>query len=162
MAGISAVTGDFDSALGEESVTLEELQCLDEPYWTTVAVLTAGLVETGMGRHADALSHLRKARALGGRFDNPGLSAWSQVQPGVLALVRGHPEKARTLLDEGLELSLETHSTRNLTLCLSAFARLAFVDGDGDRAALLARAAEGLRQRVGLRAWPLQRQGRPR
>jgi hypothetical protein len=29
------------------------------------------------------------------------------------------------------------------------------------RAALLAGAAEGLRQRVGLRAWPLQRQGRP-
>ena len=28
-----------------------------------------------------------------------------------------------------------------------------------DRAALLAGAAEGLRQRVGLRAWPLQQQG---
>jgi hypothetical protein len=33
------------------------------------------------------------------------------------------------------------------------------VEGDAERAALLAGAAEGLRQRVGLRAWPLQRQG---
>jgi hypothetical protein len=66
---------------------------------------------------------------------------------------------ARELLDEGLELSLATHSTRNVTLCLTAFAQLAFVAGDGDRAALLAGAAEGLRQRVGLRAWPLQREG---
>jgi hypothetical protein len=31
--------------------------------------------------------------------------------------------------------------------------------GDAERAALLAGAAEGLRRRVGLRAWPLQRQG---
>ena len=63
------------------------------------------------------------------------------------------------LLDEGLELSLATHSTRNVTLTLTAFAQLAFVQGQGERAALLAGAAEGLRQRVGLRAWPLQRQG---
>jgi hypothetical protein len=33
------------------------------------------------------------------------------------------------------------------------------VEGDPERAALLAGAAEGLRRRVGLRAWPLQRQG---
>ena len=62
-------------------------------------------------------------------------------------------------MDEGLELSLATHSARNLTLCLTAFAQLAFVRGEGERAALLAGAAEGLRQRVGLRAWPLQREG---
>jgi hypothetical protein len=40
---------------------------------------------------------------------------------------------------------------RNVTLCLTAFAQLAFVAGDGDRAALLAGVAEGLRERVGLR-----------
>ena len=159
VAGISAVVGDFDGALRGESVALEELRGQDEPYWTTVAVLTTGLVETAMGRYDDALVHLREARALANRFDHAGLSAWSQVQLGILALVMGRPEEARALLDEGLKLSLATHSTRNVTLCLTAFAQLAFVEGDGDRAALLAGAAEGLRQRVGLRAWPLQRQG---
>ena len=112
-----------------------------------------------MGRHDDALGHLREARDLAARFDHAGLSAWAQVQLGILALVRGRLEEARALLDEGLELSLATHSTRNLTLCLTALAQLAFVEGDGERAALLTGAAEGLRQRVGLRAWPLQRQG---
>jgi predicted ATPase len=159
IAGTSAVVGDFDGALRGELVSLEELRGQDEPYWTTVAVLTAGLVETAMGRHDDALGHLREARDLAGRFDHAGLSAWSQVQLGILALVRGRPEEARALLDEGLELSLATRSTRNLTLCLTAFAQLAFVEGDRERAALLAGAAEGLRRRVGLRAWPLQRQG---
>ena len=71
----------------------------------------------------------------------------------------GRPEEARALLDEGLELSLATHSTRNVTLCLTDFAQLALVQGEGERAALLTGAAEGLRQRVGLRAWPLQQQG---
>jgi predicted ATPase/class 3 adenylate cyclase len=159
MAGVSAVVGDLDGALRGELVSLEELRGQDEPYWTTVAVLTAGLVETALGRHDDALGHLHEAHDLAGRFDHAGLSAWSQVQLGILALVRGRPEEARALLDDGLELSLATHSTRNVTLCLTAFAQLAFVEGDGERAALLAGAAEGLRQRVGLRAWPLQRQG---
>jgi Tetratricopeptide repeat len=138
MAGISAAVGDFDGALRGELVSLEELRGQDEPYWTTVAVLTAGLVETAMGRHDAALAHLRGARALAGRFDHAGLAAWSQVQLGILALVRGRPEEARALLDEGLALSLATRSTRNVTLCLTAFAQLAFVEGDGERAALLA------------------------
>ncbi len=46
-----------------------------------------------------------------------------------------------------------------MTLCLAAFARLVFVEGDPERAALVAGAAEGLRRRVGLRAWPITRQG---
>ena len=159
MAGISAVVGDFDDAMQGELATVQELRDQDEPYWTTVAVLSAGLVATAMGDLATALTHLREASALAGRFDHAGLSAWSQVQLGVLALARGRPEEARGLLERGLELSLATQSTRNVTLCLTALAQLAFVAGDGDRAALLAGAAEGLRERVGLRAWPLQREG---
>ena len=41
-----------------------------------------------------------------------------------------------------------------MTLCLAGYAQLAFADGDPDRAALLQGAAEGLRRRVGLPAWP--------
>jgi hypothetical protein len=73
--------------------------------------------------------------ALAERFDHAGLSAWSQVQLGILAKVRGRLEDTRALLDEGLELSLATRGTRNVTLCLTAFAQLAFVEGDGERAA---------------------------
>ena len=159
IAGVSAVVGDFDGALRRWLACVEDLRGQDEPYWMTVAIVSCGLVETALGRHEAALAHLREARALAGRFDHPGLSAWSQVQLGLLALARGRPEEARALLDEGLELSLATHSTRDLTLCLTAFAQLALVQGDGERAALLAGAAEGLRQRVGLRAWQAQRQG---
>jgi hypothetical protein len=43
---------------------------------------------------------------------------------------------------------------------LAAFARLAFVEGDAERAALLAGAAEGLRQRAGQQVWPTLRRER--
>ena len=159
MAGIAAAVGDFEGALHAEVAALTALRAQDEPYWTTVALLTIGLMHTATGDLDGALEKLQEACELAGRFDHAGLSAWSQVQLGVLALVRGRPGEARELLDEGMELSLETHSTRNLTLSLTALAQLAFVAGDGDRAALLAGAADGLRRRVGLRAWPLQREG---
>jgi hypothetical protein len=76
---------------------------------------------------------------------------------GALALVRGRLEDAQALLEEALELSLAARSTQLVTLCLAGFAQLAFAEGDAERAALLAGAAEGLRRRVGLRAWPSHR-----
>jgi hypothetical protein len=41
-----------------------------------------------------------------------------------------------------------------VTLCLTGYARLAFADGDPELAARLEGAAEGMRRRVGLSAWP--------
>ena len=132
MAGIATVVGDFDGALRRELACLEELRGQDEPYWMTVAdPYLPACWRRPRGDHEAALGYLREARTLAGRFDHAGLSAWSQVQLGILALARGRPEEARALLEEGLELSLATHSTRNVTLCLTAFAQLAFVRGDG-------------------------------
>jgi hypothetical protein len=98
-------------------------------------------------------------RELAERFANVRLTAASRVQLGRLAVTRGRPEEARALLDEGLDLSLAIHSSRNVTLCLGAFAELAFADGDPARAARLMGAAEGLRRRAGLRAWPTTSRG---
>jgi hypothetical protein len=68
--------------------------------------------------------------------------------------VRGSLDEARPLLEEALDLSLAARSTSFVTLCLAGYAWLAFADGDPGRAALLEGAAEGLRRRVGLSAWP--------
>ncbi|HZA81136.1 MAG TPA: tetratricopeptide repeat protein, partial [Actinomycetes bacterium] len=159
MASFSGVVGDFDGVLRGASVSLEQLRGQDEPFWTAVAASTAGFVEMAVGRYDDALRHLTEVRDLAERIDNPGVAAWSRVQLGTLALVRGRMEEARALLDEGLALSLAANSTRGVTLCLAAFAQLAFVEGDPGRAALLAGAAEGLRRRVALGVWPSLRQG---
>jgi predicted ATPase len=157
MAWTSGIAGDFDGALQEALVSLEQLRGQDEPFWTALAVYTAGLVEVTIGRYDEALRHLTEMRDLAERLDNPWLAAVSRVYLGMLAVAQGRPEEARGLMDEGLELSLAAHSTRSVTLCLTSFARLVFVDGDPGQAAMLAGAAEGLRRRVGLRAWPLLR-----
>jgi hypothetical protein len=159
MAWTSGIVGDFDGALQGLLVSLEQLRGQDEPFWTALAAYTAGLVEMTVGRYDDALLHLTEMRDLAERFDNPWLAAVSRVYLGILAVAQGRPEEARAPMDDGLDLSLAAHSTRSVTLCLAAFARLEFVDGDPGRTALLVGAAEGLRQRVGLRAWPLMRRG---
>jgi predicted ATPase len=157
MAWTAEIVADFDGALQGALVSLKQLRGQDEPLWTALAAYSAGLVEITVGRHDDAMRHLTEARDLAERFDNPSLASASRVYLGTLAVAQGRPEEARGLLDEGLKLSLAAHSTRSVTLCLAAFARLAFVEGDPERAALLAGAAEGLRRRVGLQAWPLRR-----
>jgi len=155
----SPISGDFDGALREVSASLEQLHGQDEPYFTAMAAYTAAIGETALGRPDGALRHLRVMRELADRFGYTWLTASSQVQLGILAIVQGRLDQARELLDEALEVSLVTPLIRNVTMCLAAFAQLAFAEGDPERAALLAGAAEGLRGRAGLRTWPVLRRG---
>jgi predicted ATPase len=148
------VTGDFDGALRAVTASLEELRGQDEPVFTAMAAFTAGSVNTALGRYDDALRHLHEVRDLADRVGGNWLIAGSRVQLGILEVLRGRPDEARAQLDEALKLSLAARSTPFVTLCLSGYAQLAFTEGDLDRAALLQGAAEGLRRRVGLSAWP--------
>jgi tetratricopeptide (TPR) repeat protein len=159
IAWTSATSGDVDGALREAAVSLEQFRGQDEPLWTAATLISLGSVEAATGRYPDALTHLNEARDLAEQFGNDRLTTGSQVQLGILAVMRRQPREARALLDHGLDLSLAIHSTRNVTLCLTAFAQLAFEEGDPERAALLAGAAEGLRRRAGLRAWPTVQRG---
>jgi len=159
IAWATPLTGDFDGALLAASAALDELHGQDEPLWTALAAGTLGSMETSAGRCEDARGHLSEIHDLADRFDSAWLAAWSRVQLGTVAVMQGQLDQARELLDDALTRSVEAHSTRSVTLCLTAFARLALAEGDPERAALLAAAAEGLQRRVGLRAWPMLRQG---
>jgi hypothetical protein len=141
------------------SAALDELHGQDEPLWTALAAGTTGSLETSAGRCDDAVRHLREIRDLADQFDSAWLAAWSRVQLGTVAVPQGWLDQARELLDDALTRSVEAHSTRSVTLSLIAFARLAFAEGDPEQAALLAGAAGGLQRRVGLRPWPMLRQG---
>ncbi len=148
------ITGDFDGALREVTVCLQEFRGQDEPVYTAIAAFTAGSMEAALGRYDDALHHGREARELAEQPGFEWLAAGSRVQLGILDVLRGRPDEARPLLDEALDRSLAARSTPFITLCLAGYAQLAFAEGDPDRAARLEGAAEGLRRRVGLPAWP--------
>ena len=155
MAWTLPIAGDFDGALREAAISLEELRGQDEPVFMELAAFTTGSLEMALSRYDDALPHLREARDLAERIGGDWLAAGPRVQLGILAVLRGRLDEARPLLDEALDLSMAARSTPFfVTLCLAGYAQLAFADGDPDRAALLEGAAEGLRRRVGLQAWP--------
>ena len=154
MAWAMPVTGDFDAALRETLVSLEEFRRQDEPFFTAMTAFTAGSLETGLGRYDDALQHLREARDLAGRYGGDWLTAGSRVQLAILHVLSDRLSEARPLLNEALDQSLAARSTPFVILCLAAYAWLAFAEGDPEQAALLEGAAQGLRQRVGLPAWP--------
>jgi tetratricopeptide (TPR) repeat protein len=154
MAWTLPVAGDFDGALRAAAASLAELRGQDEPVFMGMATFTVGSMDMALGRYDDALRHLREARDLAERIGGDWLAAGPRVQLGILAVLRGRLDEARPLLDEALDLSLAARSTPFMTQCLAGYAQLAFADSDPDRAALLEGAAEGLRRRVGLPAWP--------
>jgi predicted ATPase len=157
IAWTAPIAGDFDGALREASASLAELRGQDEPFWTGLAALTAGSLETTMRRYDDALRHLSEARDLAAGFDGTWLTAGIRVLLGILEVARGRLDEAEGLLDESLKLSLASRSTPFVALNLGAYAQLELAGGDPERAARLAGAAEGLRQRGGLPAWPMLR-----
>jgi predicted ATPase len=157
MAWSLPIAGDLDGARREVTASLEELRGQDEPVFTAIAAFGAGSLETAVGRHGDAFRHLREARDLAQRFGGDWLTAGCQAQLGILEVLRGRLDQARALVNQALDLSLAARSTPFMTVCLAAHAWLALAEGEPERAALLEGAAEGLRHRVGLPAWPLLR-----
>jgi predicted ATPase len=158
IAWASPITGDFDGALRQALGSLARLRAQDEPYWTAVAAVSVGSLEITTGHLDDALRHLQEARDLAERFGYDWVGAWSRLQLGAVNVMQGRLDQGRKLLDEALDLSLAIYFTGNVSLCLIAYARLALAVGDPGRAALLAGAAEGIRRRAGLGAWPMLRQ----
>jgi predicted ATPase/class 3 adenylate cyclase len=159
MAWTSPISDDFEGTLREALASLKEFRGQEEPFFTSLAEFTAAGAETALGRPDGALAHLRVMRELADRFAYTWLTASARLQLGTLAVVQGRPTQARELLDEALDLSLAIGLIRNVTLCLGAFAQLAFAEGAPERAALLAGAAEGLRRRAGISTWPMLRRG---
>jgi Tetratricopeptide repeat len=154
VAWASAVVGEPDLALRQATTSLGELRELDEPLWTALALTTVGSIERVMRRVDVAGAHLTEVRDLAERLDNERLVAAATVQLGTLAATLGRLEQATPLLDDALRISEALHNPRNITLCLAGFAELALDGGDAARAARLAGAAQGLRDRAGLRPWP--------
>jgi predicted ATPase len=153
------IKGELEAALREVTTALELLRAQDEPYLTAVAAISTGNLGTALGRYEEAAHCLSEAREVADRFNYPWLGTVSRAQLGTVDVLQGHLEEGRRILDEGLVLSQEMNTIRTTSQFLTGYSHLALASGDADRAALLAGAAEGLRSRVGIRPWPMQRRG---
>jgi predicted ATPase len=154
---IRPLLDDFDGALEAASTALAGFRQRNEPFraW---AALTAGLLETTLGRHDAARAHLTEASALGGQFGNHWLETTARAELATLAVRAGRLDEACGLLAKSVDASEAVElSTQSVTFALVAAADLALAQGDARRAASAMGAVDGLRQRAGLRPWPLRR-----
>jgi predicted ATPase len=154
---ILPIVDDFVGALRTASTALDGFRRQNEPFMA-FAALTVGMVEMALGRDEAARAHLTEVDELGGQFDNNWLTATARTQLARLAVTSGRWDEARALLVGSVDASADTEvSTLSLTFALVAAAQLALAEGDGWRAATALGAAEGLRRRASLRAWPSTR-----
>jgi tetratricopeptide (TPR) repeat protein len=109
VAWTSPIVEDFNGALERASDAVELLRGQDEPFWTAVALTTAGTIELSASRYDDALRHLTQARDLAEGADSTWQTTFSEAQLGLLAALQGRLDAARALLDEAL--------TRSVDLC---------------------------------------------
>ena len=156
---ILPIVDDFDGALQAASTALDGFRRQNEPFMA-FAALTVGMLEMTLGRHDAARAYLTEVNELGGQFGNNWLESGARTQLASLAVRAGHLDEARALLVESVDTSEDTElSTLTVTFSLVASAQLALAEGDAPRAAMALGAADGLRQRAGLRAWPSTRRG---
>jgi hypothetical protein len=151
------IVDDFDGAVKAASTALDGFRERNEPFmgW---AALTVGLLQMTLDQDDAARAHLTEARDLGRRFGNSWLESTARTQLGWLAVKAGDLDDARTLLVESVDARDDAElSTQTLTFSLVASAALAQANGDAPRAATALGAADGLRKRVGLAAWPSMR-----
>jgi predicted ATPase len=154
---ILPIVDDFEGALQMASTALEELRRQNEPFMA-FAALTVGLVEAALGRDEFAREHLGEVIALGSQLDNNWLESTARAQLAALAVRSDRLDEARSFLVDSVDANKESEvSTLTLTFSLVASAQLALARGDGRRAATALGAADGLRRRAGLRAWPSTR-----
>ncbi len=156
---ILPIVDDFDGALQAASAALDGFRQQNEPFMA-FALLTVGMVEMTLGRHDAARAHLTEVNELGGQFDNNWLESSARTQLASLEVRAGRLDEARALLVKSVDASDHTEmSTLTVTFSLVASAQLALAEGDASRAATALGAADGLRRRAGLRAWPSTRRG---
>jgi predicted ATPase len=156
---ILPIADDFDRALQAASTALDGFRRQNEPFMAWAA-LTVGLLEMTLGRTDAAREHLTEAKELGGQFGNKWLESGARTQLASLAVRAGQLEEARAQLVESVDASEDTElSTQTVTFSLVASAQLALAEGDVRRAAMALGAADELRRRAGLRAWPSMRRG---
>jgi predicted ATPase len=154
---ILPIVDDLEGALQAASAALDGFRQQKEPIMA-FAALTVGMLDVTLGRHDAAHAYLTEVNALGGQFDNIWLEASARSELASLALRAGRLDEARSLLLESVDAGDDSElSTLTVSFSLVASAKLALEEGDAGRAATALGAADGLRRRAGLRAWPSRR-----
>jgi predicted ATPase len=155
LAWIRPIEGDLDGAIEAGNRSLEGFRGLAEPFMTGSALMTVAMLEVTRGRADVARPYLEEVQKLGVHFHNSWLAAGAYVQFAVLATQEGRFDEAHSMLRSALSMADDgAMNTHTISFTLVAYAQLLVAEGKAGRAALALGAADGVRQRAGIRAWP--------
>jgi predicted ATPase len=154
---ILPIVDDFDGALRVASQALDDFRLQNDPF-VAFAALTVGMTQKALGNDDAARAPLTMVEELAGTFDNVWLRSSARAQLASLEVRAGRLDEARALLARSVDASDDAElSTLTVSFSLVAAAELALAEGDARRAAVALGAADGLRRRAGLKAWPSMR-----
>jgi class 3 adenylate cyclase/tetratricopeptide (TPR) repeat protein len=137
LAGIANVyfeQGKIDEFIATQRRNIEASRAARYAEGQAQSSLALGTALTGLGRHADALGHLREAAELFGRLEDPDIEvrAWRQVADAHERL--GQPNDARAAWERVRSHSLQVEDRRGEMDALEGLARAARQAGDRDGA----------------------------
>jgi predicted ATPase len=154
---ILPIVDDFDGALRAASKALDDFRLQNDPF-VAFAALTVGMTQKALGNDDAARAPLTMVDELGGTFDNVWLRSTARAQLASLDVRAGRLDEARALVARSVDASDDAElSTLTVSFSLVAAAELALAEGDARGAVVALGAADGLRRRAGLKAWPSMR-----
>jgi hypothetical protein len=151
------ILDDFDGALQAATTALAGFRRSNDPL-ASFALLTVGVLEMALGDDDTARAHLSEVDELGSQVGNNWIEASARTWLAMLAVRSGRLAEADALLAESVRaIRAALPIALTVGFALVVHGHLVLARGDARQAAIALGAAEGLRARAGLQAWPSTR-----
>jgi tetratricopeptide (TPR) repeat protein len=145
---------DLGPSLAEASRAVEIFRAEQNDFGLATSLGLLGTLMTLVGRAEEGRARLEESVEAAQKLRLPSLIGANLTLRALGLLAAGEVADARRLLESagGMPLYLE-----GTAYCLEGLAAVSLVEGDELRAATALGAAEGLRERTGIRIWPVLR-----
>jgi predicted ATPase/class 3 adenylate cyclase len=145
---------DLEPALAEISRAVEIFREYDNAFGLATALGISGTITTLLGRSDEGVLELDEGLRAAESVGLPSLIGANRSLLALASLTLGDVAAARWHLEAAADVPLYLEGT---AFCLEGMAAVALAEGDAKKAAVALGAAEGLRERTGIEAWPVVR-----
>jgi predicted ATPase len=158
LAWIRPIEDDDEGGLRAAVTAFDGYLAHDESVGASGAAMSAGMLAMNLGRADEARRWFGEVERLGGRSGNNWLEQGTRTQRSLLEIADGNLDEARKLVTSAVDVDdVDQLSTYTLAFALNSLAHLALAEGRPGDAAHALGAANGLRERAGIRTWPSAR-----
>jgi predicted ATPase len=152
LAGLAPHFGtDLGASIRDASRAADIFTAEDNHFGLATALALVGTLETLTGRVEEGTAHIDESVEAARRIGLTSLIGANLSLRALAALAAGDASEAREYLQAAVGMPIFLEGT---AYCLEGLAAISLAEGDEIRAATALGAAEGLRERTGIRMWP--------